>query len=205
MVETSVKPQRKHARRWRTVLLALLAVGFLLAMILTGQLPETRQLVKFEARGVLAMPPEQVRRVDLYFGEHTITFVRLSDHVWVAGKGQEPISGELQEHLEQAIAFMHTSRPVRVMQRAEYHRTPLHEFGLEQPRCAVVLSDARRVLLAASFGAYNPQDLLQYMQLRGDSNLYLMSRFVGQAWEHLGHTWGSGPSHHDEYVVLIFG
>jgi hypothetical protein len=24
------------------------------------------------------------------------------------------------------------------------------------------------------------------MQLRGDSNLYLMSRFVGQAWEHLG-------------------
>jgi hypothetical protein len=24
------------------------------------------------------------------------------------------------------------------------------------------------------------------MQLRSDSNLYLMSRFVGQAWEHLG-------------------
>jgi hypothetical protein len=185
-VETSIKPPWRHIRRWRTVLLALLAVGFLLAMVLTGKLTETRQLVKFEARGVLAVPPEQVRRVDLHVGEHTIAFVRLSDHAWVGGKDQEAISGELQEHLEQAIAFMHTSRPVRVMHRDEYHSTPLHEFGLEQPRCAVVLSDARRVLLEASFGAYNPQELLQYMRLRGDNNLYLMSRFVGQAWEHLG-------------------
>ena len=186
MVETSVKPHGKHARRWRTVLLALLAVGFLLAMVLTGKLTETRQLVKFEARGVLAVPPAQVHRVDLHIGEHTTTFVRLSDHIWGVGKSQEPISGELQEHLEQAIAFMHTSKPVRMMHRDEYHSTPLHEFGLEQPRCAVVLSDGRRVLLEASFGAYNPQELLQYMQLRGDHNLYLMSRFVGQAWEHLG-------------------
>ena len=193
MVETSVKPYRRHARRWRTVLLALLAVGFLLAMILTSKLPETRQLVKFEVKGVLAVPPEQVRRVDLHVGEHTITFVRLSDHAWVGAKDQEAISGELLEHLEQAIAFMHTSRPVRVMHRDEYHSTPLHEFGLAQPRCTVVFSDARRVLLEASFGAYNPQDLLQYMQLRGDHNLYLMSRFVGQAWEHLGEHLGVRP------------
>jgi hypothetical protein len=192
-VETPVKPHRRHARRWRAVLLTLLAVGFLLAMLLTGKLPETRQLVKFEARGVLAVPPEQVRRVALRVGEHTTTFMRFSDHVWVGGKGQEPISGELQEHLEQAIVFMHTSRPVRVMRYDEYHSTPLHEFGLEQPRCAVVLSDGRRVLLEASFGAYNPQDLLQYMQLRGDHNLYLMSRFVGQAWEHLGEHLGVRP------------
>jgi hypothetical protein len=192
-VETSIKPHRRHARRWRTVLLALLAGGFLLAMLLTGKLPETRQLVKFEARGVLAVPPEQVRRVDLHVGEYTTTFVRFSDHAWVGGKSQEPINGELQEHLEQAIVFMHTSRPVRVMRRDEYHSTPLHEFGLEQPRCAVALSDGRRVLLEASFGAYNPQDLLQYMQLRGDHNLYLMSRFVGQAWEHLGEHLGVRP------------
>ena len=65
----------------------LLAVGFLLAMILTGKLPETRQLARFEARGVLAVPPEQVRRVELHVGVHTITFMRLSDHAWVSGKG----------------------------------------------------------------------------------------------------------------------
>jgi hypothetical protein len=193
MVETSVKPQRRQARRRRTVLLALLAVGFLLAMILTGQLPETRQLVKFEARGVLPVPPEQVRRVELHIGEHTTTLVRLSAHAWVGGKGQEVIGDEWREHLEQALVLMHTSRPVRVMPRDEYHSTPRHEFGLERPRCAVVLSDGRRVLLEARFGADNPQALLQYMQLRGDDNLYLMSRFVGQAWEHLGEHMGITP------------
>ena len=192
-METSIKPYWRHMKRWRTALLALLAVGFLVAMVLTGRLPETRQLVKFEARGVLTVPPAQVRRVDLQVGAHTTTFVRLSDRAWAADKDQESIGGELQEHLEQAIAFMHASRPVRVMHHDEYASTPLHEFGLEQPRCAVVLSDGRRTLLEASFGAYNPQDLLQYMQLRGDSNLYLMSRFVGQAWEHLGEHLGAKP------------
>src|SRR5262249_28531183 len=133
LVETSIKPYRRHHRRWRTALLALLAVGFLVAMVLTGQLPETRQLVKFEARGVLTVPREQVRRVDLHVGAPTPPLVRLSEHAWVAGKGQEPISGELQEHLEQAIAFMHTASPVRVMSRDEYHGTPRHAFGLEPP------------------------------------------------------------------------
>jgi hypothetical protein len=91
------------------------------------------------------------------------------------------------------MAFMHTSRPVRMMHRDEYHRTPLHVFGLERPRGAVVLSDGRRALLEASFGASNPQELLPYMQLRGDRNLYLMSRFVGQAWEPPGEHLGIRP------------
>jgi hypothetical protein len=193
MVDTSVKPHQAHGRRWRTLLLALLAVGFILAMVLTGKLPETRQLAKFEARGVLGVPPEQVRRVELHVGEHTTTLVRTSDHRWVGGEGQEAISGELREHLDQAISLMHTSGPVRVMHRDEYRGTPPKEFGLERSRCSVVLSDGRRVLLEASFGAYNPQELLQYMQLRGDDNLYLMSRFVGQAWEHLAEHMGARP------------
>jgi hypothetical protein len=33
------------------------------------------------------------------------------------------------------------------------------------------------------------------MQLRSDSNLYLMSRFVGQAWEHLGEHLAGIPNH----------
>src|SRR5213076_2972758 len=109
MVDPSVKPPRARGRRWRTVLLALLAVGFLLAMLLTGKLPETRQLAKFKARGVLAVPPEQVRRVTLHVGEHTALFVRRADHGWVMGEGQERLNGELPEHLTQAVLLMHTS------------------------------------------------------------------------------------------------
>jgi hypothetical protein len=63
-------------------------------MVLTGKLPETRQLAKFRP-GVLTVPPEQVRRVDLHVGQHTTTFVRLSD-TYGGQQDQEPISGELQ-------------------------------------------------------------------------------------------------------------
>jgi hypothetical protein len=55
--------------------------------------------------------------------------------------------------------------------------TPRQEFGLDQPRCTVVLSDGGRILFEATFGAYDPQDLLPYMQLKNRDNLYLMSRF----------------------------
>lgn len=168
-----------------SVTLALLAVAFIVAMVLTGSLPETRQLAKFEAKGVLKVPPEHVRRVELRVGEHTATFVRAPNKEWVQSGRQDVLTGELLEHLTEAILLMHTSGPVRVMRRDEYHGTPLQEFGLDRPRYSVALSDGQRLLLEVSFGGHNPQDLLQYMQLKDSDDIYLMSRFVGQAWEHL--------------------
>jgi hypothetical protein len=194
MVETSVKPQRRRGRLWLSYVLALIATGFMVVMALTGKLSETRQLAKFEARGVLSVPPEQVRQVELRLGAHTATFVRTPRGGWARSGSQEAVSDELSSHLDEAVSFMHTSGPVRVMQRDEYSGTPLQEFGLDQPRCTVVLSAGGRILLEASFGAYNPQDLLQYMQLKNRDNLYLMSRFVGQAWEHLGEHLRDAPS-----------
>jgi hypothetical protein len=38
-------------------------------------------------------------------------------------------------------------------------------------------------VVGAEFGALNPQKVLQYMKLRGQGEVYLMSRFVGQEWE----------------------
>jgi hypothetical protein len=194
MVETSVKPQRSRGRLWLSSVLALLAVGFMVVMALTGKLSETRQLAKFEARGVLSVPPEQVRQVELRLGAHTATFARTPRGAWAPSGSQEAVSDEISSHLNEAVLFMHTSGPVRVLQHDEYSGTPLQEFGLDQPRCIVVLSDGGRILLEASFGAYNPQDLLQYMQLKNRDNLYLMSRFVGQAWEHLGEHLSDAPS-----------
>jgi hypothetical protein len=186
MVETSIKRRRARNGPWLSVILALLAVAFIVAMVLTGSLPETRQLAKFEAKGVLKVPPERVRRVELRVGEHTATFVRAPDKAWVQSGRQDVLTGELLEHLTEAILLMHTSGPVRVMRRDEYHGTPLQEFGLDRPRYSVALSDGQRPLLEVSFGGHNPQDLLQYMQLKDRDDIYLMSRFVGQAWAHLG-------------------
>jgi hypothetical protein len=38
-------------------------------------------------------------------------------------------------------------------------------------------------VLAARFGARNPEDYLQYMRLEGGARLFLMSRFVGAEWD----------------------
>ena len=189
-----MKPRRRRGRLWLSSVLALLAVGFMVVMALTGKLSETRQLAKFEARGVLSISPEQVRQVELRLGAHTATFVRTPKGAWARHGSQEAVHDDLSSHLDEAVLFMHTSGPVRVMQRNEYSGTPPQEFGLDQPRCIVVLSDGGRILLEASFGAYNSQDLLQYMQLKNSDNLYLMSRFVGQAWEHLGEHLSDQPS-----------
>jgi hypothetical protein len=184
-VETSVKRRQTRRRRWVSVTVALLAVAFMVAMVLTGSLRETRQLAKFETKGVLKVPPEHVRRVELRVGEHTVTFVRAPNKGWVQSGRQDVAAGELLEHLTEAVLLMHTSGPVRVMHRDEYRGTPLQEFGLDRPRYSLALLDGERLLLDVSFGGQNPQDLLQYMQLKGSDDIYLMSRFVGQAWEHL--------------------
>jgi hypothetical protein len=184
-VETSVKQRRARRRPWVSIALALLAVAFIVAMVLTGSLRETRQLAKFQAKGVLKASPQLVRRVELRVGERTTTFVLTPDRGWVHGERQESVTGEVLDHLAEAILFMYTSGPVRVMHRDEYHGTPVGEFGLDRPRFSLALSDGQRTLLEANFGGQNPQELLQYMQLNGGDDIYLMSRFVGQAWEHL--------------------
>jgi hypothetical protein len=185
MVDTPLKPRQPQGKHWLLLILALLAVAFLITMMQTGSLPETRQLAKYEAKGVLKVTPDHLRRVELTIGEQTVTFVRDSDQRWRRSGTHNVVADELQEHLSMAVLLMHGSGPVRVMPKDEYQGTTLEEFGLERPRYAVALSDGQRLLLEAHFGGHNPQELLQYMRLTGSDDVYLMSRFVGQALEHI--------------------
>lgn len=170
---------------WLAVVLGLLAVTFLVLMASTGKISETRQLARFEAKGVLKVLPDRVQRVAITVGEHTAMFVRHPEHGWRRQGSHIAASTELQEHLTMTVLLMHGSGPIRVMSRTEYADTALQEFGLVQPRYSVVLAETHNTLLEAHFGVFNPQELLQYMRLTGHDEVYLMSRFVGQAWEHI--------------------
>lgn len=166
-------------------LCACLAIAFLGVMAYHGEVPETGQLVKFTPKGVLQVPPERIHAVRLQAGERQVALLRVGPHAWRYRDTEGTVSDELRDHLEGAMVFMYASAPVRLMLPEEYHGTGLQEFGLEPPRYSIVLADARQVLLEAHFGAANPQDLLQYMQLQNSDAVYLMSRFVGQMWEHI--------------------
>ena len=52
-------------RRLALPLLALLALAYLAAMVVGGAQPVQRQLVKFEAKGVLQIEPEAVQKITL--------------------------------------------------------------------------------------------------------------------------------------------
>jgi hypothetical protein len=171
-----VAPAMKSA----TAVAALLALVYLIVMVVSGALPQQRQLIRFEARGVMASAPETITRVELARGPDHAVLVRTQD-----GWRREPgpaLPRHLSEQLSLAVQFMNTATPVRVLTEDEYQGTDLPEFGLERPRIAITLFDGVRPVLAARFGARTPDDMLDYMALDGHRGMFLMSRFVSTQW-----------------------
>ena len=161
---------------------AVAGLAFLIAMVVIGALPERRQLVKFEAKGVMKLPPEVVSRVELSRANRKTVLLRAADNLWSAD-GSGPLSAELSGKLSMAVQFMNTAGPIRIIPAAELPGANVREFGLNPPRVALVLYRGTQAVIGARFGAHNPEDTAQYMMLDGHQDVILMSRFVGQEWE----------------------
>lgn len=159
-----------------------MALTYLALMLLTGALPENRQLVRFEAEGVMELAPEQIARVTVSADGAQLVFARQEDAWAVEGDDGQPLGEPAAADLRQAVKFMHTAKPVRVLEPEEITGADPATFGLDPPRLLVELEDGGGVVLNAAFGRYGPDGRLQYMRLEGRPQLYLMSRFVGEAW-----------------------
>ena len=133
---------------------------------------------------LMSEKPAQVDRVELTADGRRSTFVRTASGGWQigAGPGAADLAIGVAAHLETSIKFMHVSAPVRTLSRDEY-QAALGEYGLDPPRYTVALHAGGRPVLAARFGAKNPQKLFQYVQVEGRAALYLVPVFVGQEWE----------------------
>jgi len=151
-------------------------------MVVSGHLRESKQFVKFVPGGVMSEPPAEIDRVEIRTRGGRRAFVRASGG-WRTAPGGQPLPVSLAARLDDSIKFMHVSAPIRVMGRAEWAPLGLREFGLDPPRYTAALYRRGTVVLAAEFGAPNPQQVLQYMKLEGRDQIYLMSRFIGQEWE----------------------
>jgi hypothetical protein len=161
-------------------LAALAAIGYLVAMVVTGALPQQRARVKFEAKGVMPLAPERITRVELVRGTDRAVLVR-GETGW-AREGGPPLPAPLAEKLSLAVQYMHTATPVRVLEPAEIGGTVPREFGLDRPAVAVALHAESNLVLQARFGGRTPDDMLQYVTIEGRDGVVLMSRFVGQEW-----------------------
>lgn len=158
----------------------LAAIGYLVAMVVTGALPQSRQRVQFEAKGVLQLAPERITRVELTRGADRAVLVRGGTGWTHEGRG--PLAAPLAEKLSLAVQYMHTAAPVRVLEPAELGGTAVREFGLDRPAVAIALRAESGLVLHAQFGGRTPDDMLQYAVVEGREGVVLMSRFVGREW-----------------------
>ena len=168
-------------RTFAAALAATGALAYLITMVVVGALPEQKQLVKFEAKGVMKLQPELVSRVELQRGIESAILKRAAGG-WTREDGSA-VPAELGARISMGVQFMNTAGPLRTMDTPEIQGSNPRDFGLEPPRVRFKLFQDSQVVLGARFGAHNIEDTAQYMALEGQPELYLMSRFVGQEWE----------------------
>lgn len=168
-------------RRLALPLLAVLALAYLAAMVLVGAQPVQRQLVKFEAKGVLPIEPEAVQRVTLGRGGRQLVLVRRGEGGWALEAGGA-VEGAAATHLDTAVKMLHRSGPVREIAAEELSGVDTRPFGLDEPVVVATLAGTGGRPLTVRFGALNPEGFLQYMRIDGDPKVYLMSRFIGAEW-----------------------
>ena len=150
-------------------------------MIVTGALPRQRQLVEFEARGLMREPPESVVRVEVVRAGVRTIFVRDGAGNWILD-GAGPITSEAARRVSMAVQFLNTSAPLRHLGQQDLVGMTPAAFGLDHPLVVARVHDANGRGIAVKFGAENPEGTAQYMSVDGRDGVYLISRFVGSEW-----------------------
>jgi hypothetical protein len=163
---------------WGTA--ALAAFAFLAALALTGGRGGPG-LAPFTPKGLMTMPVEDVREVDIETPEGRWHFVRAQDG-WHATEGA-PAAG-FETRLDGALTLLHNSGAERVLAEAEVSEAA--QFGLDPPRLHVVVNRSGASRFAISFGATNVLGLSHYARREGDREIALLPGFVAEAWERVG-------------------
>ncbi len=163
-------------------LITLVALGYLLVMFYSGSEPTHENLIQAVSDGVLHSAPHDIVEIEV---------TRLGDRrryqrrnaKWYDASINAPLNMTQASELERAITFMRTAAPVRILRPEEIADVDGDPFGLERPLVAIELSTISGPVLSARFGQQAPDGILRYMRLEGQAEVYLMSGFVGNAWQ----------------------
>jgi hypothetical protein len=180
-----------RTRAWLPGSLAMLALAYLVLMVVTGALPRQRQLIEFEARGLMSASPESVVRVEVTRAGTRSVFLREGAAGWIL-EGTGSIRPDAARRVSLAVQFLNTSAPLRHLPQNDLVGMTPAAFGLDRPSVAASVHDAQGPLLAVAFGTDNPETTAQYMSVEGRDGVYLISRFVGSEWAAVG-AMASGP------------
>jgi hypothetical protein len=163
---------------------ALGATAFLLALAFTGGRGGPG-LEPFKPRGLMMIPIEDVREVDVVGPHGHWHFVRTQDG-WRATQGT--VTAGFETRLDGALRLLRNSGPDRVLTEAEVTGAGAAQFDLAPPRLRVIVSGADASVFAISFGVTNPIGLSHYARVDGRSEIALLPTFVGEEFERTGGT-----------------
>jgi hypothetical protein len=161
---------------------ALGATGLLVALALTGGRGGPG-LAPFTPSGLMTIPLEDVREVDLQAGEDRWHFVRAGDG-WRSTLGMAPAG--FAARLDGALTLLRNSGPERVLDATEVAGVDPAQFGLDPPRLRVVVNGNTGSKFAIAFGATNVLGLSHYARREGSREIALLPGFVAEEWERVG-------------------
>jgi Domain of unknown function (DUF4340) len=161
---------------------ALCATAFLAALAFTGG-RSGPGLAPFVPRGLLTIPAEDVREIDVATPRGHWHFVRAQGS-WRATQGIT--TAGFEERLDNALRLLRNSGPDRILTGAEVTQAGTAQFGLAPPRLRIIVSGPDSSSFAISFGASSPMGLSYYARVDGSSEIALLPAFVAEEWERTG-------------------
>lgn len=171
----------RAAERWKAPLAVILLLVLLLALVLSGQWPGLHSKLVSSPKGLLAIVPNEVERVDIRSGANSVTLRRQSGRWTIEGvEGAAP--PELASHVDTALKFLNVSQPSREIPAGELAAESFAAFGLDPPAEVAVLETHSAVAATVNFGATNPAGTSHYVRLSGAPTVYLMPRHVTEEW-----------------------
>lgn len=163
-------------------LITLAALGYLLLMFNSGSQPTHENLIRAVNDGVLRSAPESIVAIEISTAGGQRRYQRRGAQ-WHDALNGSQLDAVRTTVLERAITFMHTATPVRVLRPEEIAEVHSDPFGLAHSVLEISLSNAAGLVLLARFGNQENDGILRYMQLVGRAEIYMMSGFVGDAWQ----------------------
>ena len=172
---------RHGVARWRTPFAAAVLTALLVALVATGRWPELRSKVSFASKGLVAIAPAEVQRVEVRSGPDSVALHR-EPGGWSIEGTQGTVPSELASHLDTALRLANVSEPAREIPASELTAGSFAEFGLNPPANVAVLETQAGPGATVNFGALNPAGTSHYVRLSGAPTVYLLPRHVGAEW-----------------------
>jgi hypothetical protein len=158
------------------VLMALFA-----ALAVSGHWPELRSMVTFAPKGLIAVAPAKVERVEIRTVAGNLALHRHAGG-WSVDGAADDLPADLAAHVEAGLRFLNVSEPVRDIPASELDASSFAAFGLDPPAYVVTLATGRGTAAAVNFGLLNPAGTSQYVRLAGAATVHMMARHVGAEW-----------------------